>query len=87
MTEQLHAKQQAILVAIRQHFREHGYSPKIREIQKLTSISSLSLVDLHLRTLQRLEYITRVPHKAGTIQLTEKGRQAALSLETAGMRR
>ena len=87
MTDGLHPKEQAILVAIRQHFQEHGYSPRMRDIQKLASLSSTSVVEYHLRTLEHKKYISRVPTKPGTIQLTEKGRAVALSLEAAGMRR
>ncbi len=48
-----------ILDAIYQWLDKHGLPPTVREIQQAVGASSTSVVDYHLRRLERLEFIVR----------------------------
>ena len=52
-------RQEKILGFIREYSRAHGYPPAIREIGSATGISSTSVVDYHLRALERMQLLRR----------------------------
>lgn len=57
----LSKRQQHILAFIRRFMREAGYPPTIREIGSALGISSTSVVNYHLRALQKQGLIERDP--------------------------
>ncbi|MBQ7528506.1 hypothetical protein IJT10_01190 [bacterium] len=69
----LSAKQREIMNFISKTIEEKGYSPTIREICQAVNLSSSSTVHCHLRTLERLHYIERVPAKTRSIKLCTLG--------------
>lgn len=56
-------RQQAILRVIRQAVDERGYPPSVREIGEGVGLTSPSSVAHQLRTLERLGYLRRDPHR------------------------
>jgi len=52
-------KRQLILEFIRDFLDEHGYPPSVRDIQSGCEISSTSVVDHHLRALEREGHLKR----------------------------
>jgi repressor LexA len=57
----LTARQEAILVHIRQFIDDFGYPPTIRQIQTALGISSTSVVDYNLNILEREGHLRRDP--------------------------
>lgn len=51
-----------IYKAIKKFYRKYGYSPSIREIQKICGYKSPSTVYSHLKTLEKAGYI-KVGHR------------------------
>lgn len=51
-----------IYKAIKKFYKKYGYSPSIREIQKICGYKSPSTVYTHLKTLERAGYI-KVGHR------------------------
>ncbi len=79
----LSPRQQRILEFIRQHVREHGYPPSVREIGQAVSLRSSSTVHGHLARLEAKGYIRHDPSKPRTIELlreTGSRRRAAPSV-------
>lgn len=56
-------RQQAILRVIRQAVDERGYPPSVREIGEGVGLTSPSSVAHQLRTLERLGYLRKDPHR------------------------
>ena len=54
------------------HIAQSQIPPTIRELQRITGLSSTSVVDRHLSKLEQLGLITRSFGKARTIQLVKK---------------
>ena len=52
-------KQRRVYEFIREYHRQHGYPPTVREIQSALKFSSTSVVDHHLKSLERLKLIRR----------------------------
>jgi repressor LexA len=52
-------RRQQIVEFIRNFVEEHGYPPTVRDIQNGCDISSTSVVDFHLRTLEREGHLRR----------------------------
>ncbi len=67
-------RQSRILAFIWQHTVANSYPPSLREILKGCDISSTSVVDYHIRRLEKTGYLTRIPMACRTIVLTERGR-------------
>jgi repressor LexA len=78
----LSGKQQSILQFIRSFIREHDYPPSIRDIQDGCSISSTSVVDYNLKSLERAGYIRRDREVSRAIELV--GRKRAISVPVVG---
>jgi repressor LexA len=69
---ELSAKQARILEFIRSFIDEHDYPPSIRQIQEAGEISSTSVVDYNLRSLEKAGYIRRDRDVSRGIELVGK---------------
>ena len=65
----LSAKQQGIIDFIHRFLVDNGYPPTVRDIQSGCGISSTSVVDYHLRILEKDGYIRRHPEVSRGIEL------------------
>jgi len=65
----LSARQQRILDFIREHVRDHGYPPSVREIGAAVDLRSSSTVHGHLARLEAKGYLRHDPTKPRTIEL------------------
>jgi len=65
----LSAKQQDIIDFIHRFLVDNGYPPTVRDIQSGCGISSTSVVDYHLRILEKDGYIRRHPEVSRGIEL------------------
>lgn len=66
----LSERQQRILDFIARFQQRHGYPPTIREIGQEAGISSTSVVDYHLRALERMGHLRRDPEVSRGLELT-----------------
>ncbi len=78
MKSQLSAKRQQIVDFILQFMEERGYPPTVRDIQGGCGISSTSVVDYHLKVLEKEGHIRRDPEVSRGIELP--GRASASQL-------
>jgi repressor LexA len=78
MKNQLSAKRRQIVDFILQFMEERGYPPTVRDIQGGCGISSTSVVDYHLKVLEKEGHIRRDPEVSRGIELP--GRASALQL-------
>ena len=69
MKSQLSAKRQQIVDFILQFMEEKGYPPTVRDIQSGCGISSTSVVDYHLKMLEKEGHIRRDPEVSRGIEL------------------
>lgn len=76
----LSLKQEKILRFIGRFLEEHLYPPSIREIQAACSISSTSVVDYHLKALERKGYLRRGRDVSRAIELLDKGGRRSRSV-------
>ena len=65
-------KQQLIYDAICRYLDKNGYPPSVREICRLTGLSSTSSVHFHLESLERMGYISRGSGKTRAITVCER---------------
>ena len=65
-----------ILNFIRKFLDKRGYAPTVRDIARGCNISTPSVVQYHLNTLERQGYIRRDPEVFRSIQLVERKREA-----------
>lgn len=65
----LSPRQQRIMDFIREHVREHGYPPSVREIGTAVELRSSSTVHGHLARLEAKGYLRHDPTKPRTIEL------------------
>jgi len=77
MKSQLSAKRRQIVDFILQFMEERGYPPTVRDIQSGCGISSTSVVDYHLKVLEKEGHIRRDPEVSRGIEMP--GRSLALS--------
>ncbi|MEA3344882.1 MAG: transcriptional repressor LexA [Chloroflexota bacterium] len=70
----LSTRQEKILAFVGKYRDERGYPPTIREIQEELDISSTSVVDYHLKVLQREGYLERDPSVSRGMRLTKQAR-------------
>lgn len=66
-TDGLNPTSLAVLAAIKAFWAAHRYSPSVRDIQAMAHVSSLSIVNYHLKRLRRLGRITLDPGIARSI--------------------
>jgi len=69
MKSQLSAKRQQIVDFILQFMEERGYPPTVRDIQSGCGISSTSVVDYHLKVLEKEGHIRRDPEVSRGMEL------------------
>ncbi|MCG8540945.1 MAG: hypothetical protein MJA82_13545 [Clostridia bacterium] len=55
--------------AIKNYYQSNGYSPTIRELQEMCNYKSTSTVYVHLKTLERAEYIEMGERKSRSIKI------------------
>jgi len=82
MNEALTERQQRILQFIRRYLAEHGYPPSNREIGRAAGISSTSVVDYNLRSMERKGVLTCDAKISRGIRLS--GRAASHALPVVG---
>jgi repressor LexA len=73
-----------ILNFIRNFLDKQGYAPTVRDIARGCNISTPSVVQYHLNTLERQGYIRRDPEVFRSIQLVEKKREAVSRIPLLG---
>lgn len=79
MASKLTAGQKLVLEYLRSRMND-GVPPTVREICAATGIKSTSSVHNHLRVLEELGYIERIPGANRSIRLTEDSRVAQVPL-------
>ena len=67
--EKLTTKQENVLKALKKFMAEKGYPPTVRELCKITNLSSTATVHVHLDHLQNKGYIKKDKEKNRTIEL------------------
>ena len=67
--EKLTNRQEFVLTEIKKFMAKKGYPPTVREICKLTNLSSTATVQVHLEKLQGKGYIKKDAEKNRTIEL------------------
>jgi repressor LexA len=72
----LNVRQQQILDFIREYHLDRSYMPSVRDIQTGCEISSTSVVDYNLRSLERDGYVRRSPDISRGLELVGKEEQA-----------
>jgi len=82
MSRKLSERQKNILKYIEAYVDERGYPPSIREIGDQVGISSTSVVDYNLKSLERAGYIRRDREVSRAIELV--GRKRAISVPVVG---
>ena len=70
----LSERQSRILAFIWHYTVANSHPPSLREIVEGCDISSTSVVDYHIRRLEKNGYLTRTPMACRTIVLTGRGR-------------
>ena len=69
--QKISAKQQEILLYIKDEILSKGYPPAVREICKAVHLKSTSSVHAHLETLEKKGYIRRDPTKPRAIEIID----------------
>ena len=69
----LSTRQEKILAFVGRYSEEHGYPPAIREIGEAEKISSTSVVNYHLKALQKKGYLERDSSVSRGMRLTRQG--------------
>jgi repressor LexA len=67
-------RRRQILDFIRKFIEDKGYSPTIRDILHACNISSIAVVQHHLRVLEEQGYVSRDPHVRRSITLSDRQR-------------
>ena len=61
--------QYKVYLAIKNYINKIGYSPTVRELCKMTGKSSPATIQVHLKKLKSLGYITFEENKSRTIRI------------------
>jgi len=77
----LSAKQQGIINFIQRFLVKQGYPPTIRDILSGCRISSTSVVDYHLKVLEKREYIRRHHEVSRGIELLNRSTNSASQVQ------
>ena len=75
----LSERQSRILSFIRHYTTAKSHPPSLREIAEGCNISSTSVVNYNIRSLEESGYLTRTPMTSRTIVLIERGKSEAAS--------
>lgn len=77
--QNLTARQDQVLHAVRDYHAAHGYAPTVRELCALLGCRSTQTVQKHLNTLQRKGRLTRAGSRCRTLRVVapvgEDGRE------------
>ncbi|MDO8578729.1 MAG: transcriptional repressor LexA [Dehalococcoidales bacterium] len=84
MTE-ISSKQKRIVEYIRNFWENHGYPPTVRDIAKGCSVSSTSVVDYNLKSLEKLGYIRRHSGVSRGIELFNRVSHNTVSVPVLGV--
>jgi repressor LexA len=68
-TPRVTARQRAILRAIEEHTRAHGYAPSLRELADAIGVKSVDTAAYHVRRMVVLGLVTQAPGKARTLAI------------------
>ncbi|MEV4414037.1 hypothetical protein [Catellatospora sp. NPDC049609] len=63
------SRQRAILRAVEDHTRAHGYAPSLREIADVIGVKSVDTVAYHVRRMVVLGLLTHAAGKARTLSI------------------
>jgi repressor LexA len=72
VAERIANSDQRVLTAIALFWKQHGYSPSLRELCELADVSSTSMAALHLERLQAAGLIEYEPRIARSIRLVHR---------------
>jgi SOS-response transcriptional repressor LexA len=70
--ERIAASDQRVLLAIALYWRQHGFSPSLRDICALAAVSSTSQAALHLERLRAAGMVEYEPGIARSIRLVKE---------------
>ena len=62
-------REKSVLLAVQEYIKEHGYPPTVRELCKLTYLSSTSSIVYHLSNLDAKGYLKVQVGKARAIKV------------------
>ncbi|MGA9714321.1 MAG: repressor LexA, partial [Aeromicrobium sp.] len=65
----LTARQQRVLMFLREEIERRGYPPSMREIGAAVGLTSTSSVAHQLRTLEGMGYVKRDPHRPRALEI------------------
>ncbi len=66
-------KQLEILKLLKRLQREHGYCPTLDELGEILGVTKVTVYQ-HVRALERKGFVTRLPHKARSLQVVNDAR-------------
>ncbi|MCD5406835.1 MAG: transcriptional repressor LexA [Desulfotomaculum sp.] len=75
MSTVLNNREQSILAVIKEHLRQKGYPPSVREIGQAVGLSSSSTVHGYLKKLEQKGYLQRDPTKPRAITILNNADQ------------
>jgi repressor LexA len=79
------SKQKRIVEYISEFWEKHGYPPTVRDILKGCGVSSTSVVDYNLKSLERQGYIKRHSGVSRGIELSNRVSQITVSVPILGV--
>ena len=65
-------KQRLVMLAIQKYIEDNKYPPSVRELCKLTEISSTATIQYHLNNLRDKGYIESDVHRYRSIRILKK---------------
>ena len=72
-----------VLMSIESYWKEHKFSPSVRDIMDITEINSSSHVLVHLNKLEEEDWIIRVPNVSRSIVIVKRYFLTNASVSTA----
>lgn len=81
---ELTRREAQILEYIKEHVREKGYPPAVREIGRAVGLSSTSTVHSYLRRLEQKGYLRRDPTLPRALVVTEEAEERLVSVPLLG---
>lgn len=84
MPDKLPDKQKRIIEYIQSFLEDKGYPPSIRDIQRACQLSSTSVVEYHLRALERAGILRRDPDVSRGVELLNGARRRSAPVPVVG---
>ncbi|MBI2917135.1 MAG: repressor LexA [Chloroflexi bacterium] len=84
MADKLPDKQRRIMEYLQRFLEDKGYPPSIRDIQGACQLSSTSVVEYHLRALERQGQIRRDPDVSRGVELLDGARKRSVPVPIVG---